>query len=87
MILVVGEFKGAVHVENRERARFMAADSFHRGDRLLRSTGVLCEKAGLRLGLLFRLIPEGSHSTVISALGVIAIFGSVVGLVELIKIW
>jgi hypothetical protein len=45
------------------------------------------KRPGLRLGLLFRLIPEGHHVSVIRFLGVIAIFGSVVGRVELIKIW
>ena len=42
------------------------------------------KRPGLRLGLLFRLIPEQHHSTVIRVLGVIAIFAAVVGLLSLL---
>jgi hypothetical protein len=78
-------------MEDRERARFILPILLP----ILFIIDIVCcvrpeffvKRPGLRLGLLFRLIPEGHHSTVIRALGVIAIFGSVVGLVELIKIW
>jgi hypothetical protein len=85
------EFKETVPMEDRERARFILPILLP----ILFIIDFVCcvrpeffvKRPGLRLGLLFRLIPEGHHSTVIRALGVIAIFGSVVGLVELIKIW
>lgn len=40
------------------------------------------KRPGLRLGLLFRLIPEQHHSTIIRVLGAIAIFAAVVGLLS-----
>jgi hypothetical protein len=36
---------------------------------------------------LFRLIPEEHHVTVIRVLGAIAILASMVGLVQLVRIW
>jgi hypothetical protein len=78
-------------VEDRERARFMLPILLP----ILFIVGIVCcvrpeffvKRAGLRPGLLFRLIPEAHHSTVIRGLGAIAIFASAGGLVELIKIW
>jgi hypothetical protein len=78
-------------VEDRERARFMLPILLP----ILFIVGIVCcvrpeffvKRPGLRLGLLFRLIPEGSQPTIIRAWGVVAISGSLVGLVELIKIW
>jgi hypothetical protein len=56
------------------------------------AAGIVCcvwpqffvKRPGLRLGLLFRLIPEQHQSTVIRVLGVIAIFASAVGLIHLL---
>lgn len=45
------------------------------------------KRTGLRLRLLFALIPEGHHSTFIRVMGVIAIFASVVGLFQLLTLW
>jgi hypothetical protein len=89
--LTAREFKETVPMEDRERTRFMLPILLL----ILFIVGIVCcvrpeffvKRPGLRLGLLFRLVPEGSHSTVIRALGVIAISRSVVGFVELIKIW
>jgi hypothetical protein len=77
--------------EDRERERFMLPILLP----ILFIVGIVCcvrpeffaKRPGLRLGLLFRLIPDGHHVTVIRILGVIAIFGSVIGLVQLIRIW
>ena len=54
--------------------------------------GIICcvrphffaKRPGLRLGLLFRLIPEQHQPTVIRVLGVTAIFASVIGLIHLL---
>ncbi len=78
-------------MEDRERERFMLPILLP----ILFIVGIVCcvrpeffvKRPGLRLGLLFRLIPEGQHSTVIRIFGVIAIFGSAVGLIQLIRIW
>jgi hypothetical protein len=42
------------------------------------------KRPGLRLGLLFRLIPEQHQPAIIRVLGVIAIFASAIGLIGLL---
>lgn len=54
--------------------------------------GIICcvrphffvKRPGLRLGLLFRLIPEQHQPTVIRVLGVIAIFASAINLLQVL---
>ena len=54
--------------------------------------GIICcvrphffvKRPGLRLGLLFRLIPEQLQPTVIRVLGAIAIFASAISLIHLL---
>ncbi len=78
-------------MEDRERERFMLPILLP----ILFIVGIVCcvqprffvKRPGVWLGLLFRLIPEGRLATVIRILGVMGIFGSVVGLIQLIKIW
>ena len=45
------------------------------------------KRTGLRLRLVFALIPERHHAAFIRVMGVIAIFASVVGLFQLISLW
>jgi len=45
------------------------------------------KQTGLRLGMVFALIPERYHSSFIRVMGVIAIFASVVGLFQLFTVW
>jgi len=57
--------------------------------------GVVCcvkpeffvKRPGLRLGLLFGVIPEEHRATAVRVLGVLAIFASIIGLIQLIRIW
>lgn len=56
------------------------------------AVGIVCcvrpqffvKRPGLRLGLLFRLIPEQHQPTIIRVLGAIAIFASAVALIQLL---
>lgn len=48
---------------------------------------VFVKRTGLRLRLLFALIPEKYHPAFIRGLGVIAILASIVGLFQLITLW
>jgi hypothetical protein len=78
-------------VEDRERERFMLPILLP----ILLIVGIICcvrpdfflKRPGLRLGVLLRLFPEQHRLGVIRVLGVVAVFGSVVGLVQLIRIW
>lgn len=77
--------------EDRDRERFMLPILLP----ILFVVGIVCcvkpeffaKRPGLRLGFLFRPIPEEHHVTAIRVLGVIAIFASAVGLVQLVRIW
>ena len=78
-------------MQDRDQERFMLPLLLP----LLFLVGIVCcvrpaffaKRPGLRLSLLFRMIPEQRHTTVIRSLGVVAILGSVVGLIQLIKTW
>jgi hypothetical protein len=78
-------------MEDRERERFLLPILLP----ILLTVGIICcvrpdfflKRPGLRLGVLLRLFPEGYRLGVIRVLGVVAVFGSVVGLVQLIQIW
>jgi hypothetical protein len=45
------------------------------------------KRTGLRLRLLFAVIPERHHAAFIRGLGVIAVFASIVGLFQLVALW
>lgn len=61
---------------------------------ILLVVGIVCcvwpqffaKRPGIRLGLLFRLIPEHRHVAVVRFLGVVALFASAVGLIRLITL-
>jgi hypothetical protein len=80
-----------IDAEDRERERFMLPILLP----ILFIVGIVCcvrpeffaKRPGLRLGALFRLIPDEHHVTVIRVLGVIAVFASIGGLVQLMRIW
>jgi hypothetical protein len=80
-----------IDAEDRERERFMLPILLP----ILFIVGIVCclkpeffaKRPGIRLGFLFRLIPEEHHMTVIRVLGMIAVFASMVGLVQLVRIW
>jgi hypothetical protein len=56
------------------------------------AVGIICcarpqffvKRPGLRLGLLFRLIPEEYQPTIIRVLGAVAIFASAIALIQLL---
>jgi hypothetical protein len=85
------EAEEMIDPEDRDRERFMLPILLP----ILFIVGIVCcikpeffaKRPGLRLGFLLRLIPEERHVTVVRVLGVIAIFASVVGLVQLARIW
>jgi hypothetical protein len=62
---------------------------------ILLVVGIVCcvwpnffvKRTGLRLRLIFALIPEKHHANFIRVMGVIAIFTSVVGLFQLLTLW
>lgn len=62
---------------------------------ILLVVGIVCcawpnffvKRTGLRLRLVFALIPERYHSTFIRVMGVVAIFASAVGLFQLLTLW
>jgi hypothetical protein len=62
---------------------------------ILLAVGIACcvrpnffvKRMGLRLRSVFALIPEKYHPTFIRAMGVIAVFASVVGLFQLLTLW
>jgi hypothetical protein len=80
-----------IDTEDREKERFMLPILLP----ILFIVGIICclkpefftKRPGIRLGFLFRLLPEEHHVTVIRVLGVIAIFASIVGLAQLVRIW
>ena len=45
------------------------------------------KRTGLRLRLVFALIPESYHASFIRVMGVMAIFASLVGLFQLFTVW
>jgi hypothetical protein len=78
-------------MEDRERERFMLPILLP----ILLIVGVICcvrpdfflKRPGLRLGALLRLFPERHRLAVIRILGGIAVFASIVGLIQLARIW
>lgn len=78
-----------IDAEDRERERFILPILLP----ILFVVGIVCclkpeffaKRPGIRLGFLFR--PEEHHVTVIRVLGMIAVFASMVGLVQLVRIW